>query len=473
MVTVLQPGGGPSTRDSGALSFLGDLYELLVDGLTTASTTLAGTAGMGGRVTAFTGAYDGLALQLTTTGCQLAGAVAKLRLLIGADLDNYLRSGGAATLAPIQGPPTHVGGRVRVTTPAPTVPPPPSSVGDNGGEPRVWSMVTKAFGNAQWPDIDTGKLRTAASAWSNLAASYSQAGPYVECAVAVLEGYSAPEVPTICAVLEGLGRQLASYGAQCSSLANGLDTTATNADVAVAQIRSKCGHVEIEASASLGAAAVAGLFTIWAGGSGGVVTEAALNALIAGSAGATIAGLATDFLATIVELAEAYEVMLPVIQDADFVAASIMSACVVDVDVDAAVGKELSTISATFSIPDLIRFELKSDTHVVARHIYEPDSELRARLATDPIIRAASSFTSAHTASEAISEVTDRNLDRILDRISRGKQRVEVEADLGWVAGRVATRDGAVKEATRVKVVFVPDPSTPLGFRPKTAFLLP
>lgn len=460
---LLEAGPGRTTTD-----FLGDLYTLLDDALDQASGALAGTAGMGGRVTTFTAPYDAVARSAFLAGCRLAGAVAQLRLMVATTFDNYALAEHAAD---IDLPGTHILRPPRaISAPYPSASGPPSAVGDNGGEPWVWHVVTALHPSAQWPDVATGSVRRAAGGWSALGAAYGQASTYLDCATADLRTYRAPELPLACAVLERLGRHMTTYADECSALAATLLQFADSADSAISQMQHQCHVAEFEAGAGTGAAIVVGALTF---GVGGVASEGGLEALLAGTIGVTIADLATDFLATAAALCEGFQVMGPVVEGAAVWAEGVLAAETVDAEIGASQAIGRAAAPRSFGLRGLIRDEIRTDTHVIANHVYESDHDLLQRLEREPEISASSAFPDLATSSEAISEATDRRLDYILDRIARGKKVVIIEVDLGWVVGRVATRDGRITPTSSVRALFVPDAEAPLGFRPFTAFPIP
>lgn len=470
MVNRELPTGGPAT---GAGAFLDDLYTLLSDALVDASGTLAGTAGMGGRVASFTGPYDAAAHELIVAGSDLAGAVAKLRLMVSATFDNYHRAEHLATIgapAGTTGPPDPP-----ARAPYPLVNGAPSAVGDNGGAPWVWSVLVAIHPGATWPDVNTATTRSAAGAWSALGAAYQQAATYIDCASAELESYRAPELPIACTVLEGLGTQTTLYAEQCSSFASSLSGFAADADSAISTIRSKCHEAEIEAGAGAGIGIVAAAVTFGVGGAAG---DAAINSVLAGSIGLTIADLATDFLATVASLCEGFQVMLPIVQTSALAASGILDARTVDASFEALESavpdEQLALAPGRWQPMTLERLEALEDTtntHVLKKHVGRTMTQLAERFTGKNKAPFSSTFPDAETALRCINRQLADNAQKIDVWLNSSSDRVRrLDGHAGSPVGIVMDPDGTVTATHHYRVVLVRDQSMSEGFRVDSAY---
>lgn len=461
---------GPGTSATG---FLSDLYVVLDDALARAAGTLGSTAGMGGRVTAFTSPYDALAGHAFTAACDLAGAVARLRLMVTATFDNYVRAEHAADLE-------MPGGHLRrpagpAPTPYPFVESLPSAAGNNGGEPWIWHIVTALHPGAQWPDVRTGAVRGAADSWAGLGSAFGQGASYLRCAVAELDAYRAPEIPLACEILERLGRELSRYADQCAGLGTTLLHVADAADSARSAMEAACHHAELAAEAGTGVAVVAAALTL---GVGGVGAEGALNAVLAGSIGLTIADLAADFLATVAALCESFQVMMPVVEANTLVASGILEARTVrasfeSMDESVTLGADLgATTRAPFQMTaeELERLEETTNTHVVSKHVGRALQQLAARFEGRHKPPFSSTFPDLNTATMCINEALRTEEARVIHWLRRPERVLVLSGNARERIGIVMDPDGAVTASARYRIVLVKDRSMPDGFRVDSAY---
>ncbi|TDV19270.1 RNase A-like domain-containing protein [Paraburkholderia caballeronis] len=92
--------------------------------------------------------------------------------------------------------------------------------------------------------------------------------------------------------------------------------------------------------------------------------------------------------------------------------------------------------------------------HTIQKHVGKSEAWLRSRLAHDPHIRAASSFTNLQSAEWAISETIRANAGRIKAWARTPGDDLTLVKDVGRNVGRVVIRDsGAYVPASRVKVI--------------------
>ena len=84
--------------------------------------------------------------------------------------------------------------------------------------------------------------------------------------------------------------------------------------------------------------------------------------------------------------------------------------------------------------------EARPGSHALTTHAGKSDDQLRGRLADDPRLRLASTFTDEVTAETAIAHVLRGDRQRIEDWVRAGEGKLEVDGDAGRVVGRVAAR---------------------------------
>ncbi len=113
----------------------------------------------------------------------------------------------------------------------------------------------------------------------------------------------------------------------------------------------------------------------------------------------------------------------------------------------------------------------KNGGHTLERHVGKSDDFLRQRLATEPNISGASTFTDRATAEWAVAEALRRNEARIEAWLQSGEQRFVFDADLDRPVGRYLTRSmSQPKTVSGVRVVLVRDATRPAGYLILTAY---
>jgi filamentous hemagglutinin len=109
--------------------------------------------------------------------------------------------------------------------------------------------------------------------------------------------------------------------------------------------------------------------------------------------------------------------------------------------------------------------------HTIARHVGTTDADLAARLAADPRISGASSFTDRTVAESAIAQALDANYAAINAWLTGSSPRLVVDHALPGPVGRSLTRGAAgPMDVSGVRVVLQRDPSMPGGYRIMTGF---
>ena len=109
--------------------------------------------------------------------------------------------------------------------------------------------------------------------------------------------------------------------------------------------------------------------------------------------------------------------------------------------------------------------------HTIARHIGKTDADLASRLAAEPRISGASSFTDRAIAESAIAQTIDANQAAINTWLSGSSPRLVVNHTLSGPVGRSLARGAARPiDALGVRLVLQRDPSLPTGYRIVTGF---
>lgn len=100
--------------------------------------------------------------------------------------------------------------------------------------------------------------------------------------------------------------------------------------------------------------------------------------------------------------------------------------------------------------------------HTLARHVGRSDDDLRARLAKEPRIRTASTYTDRQTAEEVVAETLSRESRRVAAWAARRSPRPNLALDYRGRPARpigrsLARRDGTVRPAFDAVVVLKDD----------------
>jgi hypothetical protein len=111
--------------------------------------------------------------------------------------------------------------------------------------------------------------------------------------------------------------------------------------------------------------------------------------------------------------------------------------------------------------------------HTLAKHVGKSEAYLRHRLATEPAIRAASTFFDRESAESALAELIVANV-WVVTRWLRGIDRdVTIHAHAQRPAGIVLARGTAgPTAATGIRLVLRRNSGTPTGFRIHTAMVI-
>ncbi|MBX9582739.1 MAG: SEC-C domain-containing protein [Gemmataceae bacterium] len=109
--------------------------------------------------------------------------------------------------------------------------------------------------------------------------------------------------------------------------------------------------------------------------------------------------------------------------------------------------------------------------HLIARHVGKTDADLAARLAAEPRISGASTFTDLAAADRGVAETIAANEAAIRSWLAGGSSRTVVEHTLPNPVGRTLPRGAtAPADSSTVRLILERDASMPGGFRVVTGF---
>jgi hypothetical protein len=113
--------------------------------------------------------------------------------------------------------------------------------------------------------------------------------------------------------------------------------------------------------------------------------------------------------------------------------------------------------------------------HLLEKHVGKTPEELAARLAKEPKIDAASSFTDKATAEKAVAETIDANKAKIADWLaSDAKGKIDISQKMTEPIGISVLRDAPIASpaspASSVRVILVRDAAFPDGYRILTGY---
>ena len=112
--------------------------------------------------------------------------------------------------------------------------------------------------------------------------------------------------------------------------------------------------------------------------------------------------------------------------------------------------------------------------HTLIRHVGLSDADLLARLAKDPGIAGASTFTSRAVAESAVVDVVETNASKIQSWIAGSRSGLSLGGTAPDAIGRyVATGSTNITDVSAVRVVLYRDPSLGVGYRIQTAYPMP
>lgn len=212
-----------------------DANHGVVDAVSTLSSSLGGLGGMAGTDTggeAWAAQYDPAAAEAVQAGCDLGVSLATMANLLNASLVNHDGADGGAMLS---GPPEVTGQSTGDTSPDHWTeelyaPAPPSAKGGTGDQPGWWHWIAGHVEGLLWPDADTGRLRSAGSAWTTAAGTVEGYTYDAKTASAMVGAQTSPEVHdavSACDEIAGHVADLAtayrSIGKACTDYAQAVD----------------------------------------------------------------------------------------------------------------------------------------------------------------------------------------------------------------------------------------------------------
>jgi hypothetical protein len=212
-----------------------DANHGVVDAVSALSSAIGGLGGMAGTDTggeSWAAQYDPAAAEAVQAGCDLGQSLATLGNLLNGSLVNHDSADGGAMLS---GPPELTGQDSGDHDPDHwteelLAPAPPSAKGGTGDQPGWWHWIAGHVEGLLWPDADTGRLRSAGTAWRSAADTIEGYQYDAEAASGMVGAQTSPEVPdavAACDEVAGHIRDLASayrsIGQACSDYAQAVD----------------------------------------------------------------------------------------------------------------------------------------------------------------------------------------------------------------------------------------------------------
>ena len=432
--------------------------HLAADRCTALAEELASYAGMAGddsTATEFASSYDEAATAAVEAVGELTFALASLGHLAAASLHNH------AWAETVSGPPTPADRAVGVR---PALP--PTSLGAGPSSLPGWAHpVLSVLEGVFWPTADTGRLRAAAATWRSAAVSVGLLAAHCSSAVAALEDEVSPEVPLAVATTEDLRRRIEALADHLTALGSACDAYAEQVDAK----RDEMLDLLEELAWELGiGAVVSGAITFFTGGSAapaagaaGAARVAAASARVRGileSLGALSRGTATTLrpIATTVRDSRAYLSRLAAARRMEMTERGSLR-----------LGRE-------YGFPrGWLQAHEHSGSHTLLKHVDRSDRELLARLADEPDLPNASTFTSRERAEHILSSFLEQRSQRISDWLSSDAGRLRLDGHMHLVTGRTAWPNGHVDYVNGVRAILVRDPSMPQSYRIVTAFPQP
>jgi hypothetical protein len=212
-----------------------DANHGVIDVVSTLSSAVGGLGGMAGTDTggeAWAAQYDPAATQAVQAGCDLGQSLSTLANLLNGTLVNHDAADGGAMLS---GPPELTGQSTGDHDPDHwteelTAAAPPSAKGGTGDQPGWWHWIAGHVEGLLWPDADTGKLRSAGSAWITAGDNVDGYKYDAQAASAMVASQTSPEVPdavSACDEISGhigdLAEAYREIGKACNDYAQAVD----------------------------------------------------------------------------------------------------------------------------------------------------------------------------------------------------------------------------------------------------------
>lgn len=262
-----------------AVTELASTNRGVIDAINTLTDTLYTCGGMAGNDTggeAFAKQYDPAASQLVAAGCKLGAAFASMANLLNGSLANHDGAEHGAQMYP--GMPSYASGgdtNPDHGTEELYAPAPPSAAGGIGGEPGWWHWIAGHLGGLLWPDADTGKLRSAGSAWITASTTISAYQYSVDSASGAISSETSPEVSDVVAACTEMRGHLTDFATACHEVGQACNDYAKSVDDHHKEIEDQLkSFIEWTAGIEVGGAIV-GFFTLGIGEGAAQIAEGA------------------------------------------------------------------------------------------------------------------------------------------------------------------------------------------------------
>jgi len=228
---------------------------------------LAGYAGMAGddhTSAEFARQYDAAAQEAVDGLNDVVGAFATLSGLTGQSHVNHRRANVSATYG-------HPGGDAddldfqagTVDVGSVSV---PSSLGANDADlPQFWNEIQDYLEGYAWPNADTDRLRSAASAWRSTAQHIDGLTSFCDSAVSRLQSQDSPEIPLAAQAVKDLRNTVVDLAAELRSVGDACDEYAASVEEHRAIITGIVKDMAVEAGISIVAGTIVGFVTFGGG----------------------------------------------------------------------------------------------------------------------------------------------------------------------------------------------------------------
>jgi hypothetical protein len=217
---------------------------------------LSGTGGMGGTDQAgqdWATSYDDAASTTSTAIGDLVNALQVIAGMLKQTGFNH-RAADAASNPANPAPPDIVDSTDYSAIPDYHPGPPPSAHGGSGDPPWGWKVVEYAVGYL-WPNGDPGKLRSAATAWTQAANDLANASGLVPHAVSQIQTQQSPEVHDAVTVCQAMAQHINDVATSCGDIATACTNYAQQIDQVHQEIADEItSFLEWSAGIELGAA---------------------------------------------------------------------------------------------------------------------------------------------------------------------------------------------------------------------------
>jgi hypothetical protein len=142
----------------------------------------------------------------------------------------------------------------------------PSSLGANDADlPQFWNEIQDYLQGYAWPNADTGRLRSAASAWRSTAEDVDGLTSFCDSAVSRLRSQDSPEIPLAVQAVKDLRATVVDLAAELRSVGDACEEYATSVEEHRAIIAGIVKDLAVEAGISIVAGTIVGFVTFGGG----------------------------------------------------------------------------------------------------------------------------------------------------------------------------------------------------------------